>query len=145
MSEYRSQVKRTLSGSTDAAAAYFEAKLAFETDPPEVKEDLEAGVEGLVVLDVRSRGAYKKSHVPGSINLPFGEITEETAAELPDGVIVAYCWGPGCNGAAQAALALSRLGRTVKEMMGGWEYWLKEGYDVEGKGREMRSYAGTGG
>ncbi len=42
-----------------------------------------------------------------------------------------YCWGPGCNGATRAALALSRLGFAVREMLGGIEYWTREGFGVE--------------
>jgi hypothetical protein len=31
--------------------------------------------------------------------------------------------GPGCNGAAKAALKISALGYGVKEMLGGIHYW----------------------
>jgi rhodanese-related sulfurtransferase len=41
--------------------------------------------------------------------------------------VVTYCWGPGCNGATRAALAFARLGYPVKEMIGGYEYWVREG------------------
>ena len=42
-----------------------------------------------------------------------------------------YCWGPGCNGATRAALAFARLGYRVKEMLGGYEYWVREGFDTQ--------------
>lgn len=45
--------------------------------------------------------------------------------------VVVHCWGPGCDGATRAALALARLGFRVKEMLGGIEYWIREGYAVE--------------
>lgn len=45
--------------------------------------------------------------------------------------MVTYCWGPGCDGATKAALALARLGYRVKEMIGGIEYWIREGFAVE--------------
>jgi hypothetical protein len=44
--------------------------------------------------------------------------------------VVTYCWGPGCNGATRAALAFARLGYSVKEMLGGYEYWVREGFDT---------------
>ena len=47
--------------------------------------------------------------------------------------VVTYCWGPGCNGATKAALALSQLGYRVREMIGGIEYWIREGHPVEGR------------
>ena len=43
-----------------------------------------------------------------------------------------YCWGPGCNGATRAALEFARLGHPVKEMLGGFEYWVREGLPLEG-------------
>src|SRR5213076_1015901 len=72
-------------------------------------------------------------HIPGAINLPTRTISPETAASLPrDKVIVAYCWGPGCNGSTRAAAKLAALGFRVKEMIGGIGYWRKEGLPVEG-------------
>jgi 3-mercaptopyruvate sulfurtransferase SseA len=44
---------------------------------------------------------------------------------------VVYCWGPGCNGATRAGLIISELGYAVKEMIGGFEYWAREGLPVD--------------
>ena len=45
-----------------------------------------------------------------------------------------YCWGPGCNGAVKACARLYEHGRTdVKEMLGGFEYWVREGFAIEGE------------
>ncbi|MDQ2621956.1 MAG: rhodanese-like domain-containing protein [Actinomycetota bacterium] len=144
MSEASGNVGKVPPAPSEEALRHFQARRSFETDPSEVYEDQKAGVEGLVVIDVRTKGAYDKSHIPGAISLPFDEINEETVANLPDGTVVTYCWGPGCNGSVQAAVALSELGRPVKEMIGGWEYWLREDFPVEGRGKVQRSYAGAG-
>jgi 3-mercaptopyruvate sulfurtransferase SseA len=55
------------------------------------------------------------------------------AAELidRDKTVVVYCWGPGCNGAQKAAVEFAWLGYTVQEMLGGFEYWAREGWPVE--------------
>ena len=53
------------------------------------------------------------------------------AALDADSVFVTYCWGPGCDGATRAALALARRGLHVKEMLGGLEYWVRDGLPVE--------------
>lgn len=45
--------------------------------------------------------------------------------------MVTYCWGPGCDGATRAALALAERGHPVKEMRGGFEYWVREGFAYE--------------
>lgn len=42
-----------------------------------------------------------------------------------------YCWGPGSNGATRAGLIISELGYPVKEMIGGFEYWAREGLPVD--------------
>ncbi len=48
----------------------------------------------------------------------------------PGTPVVTYCWGPGCDGATRAALEFARLGYEVKEMLGGIEYWTREGFPV---------------
>ncbi len=51
----------------------------------------------------------------------------------PETVFVVYCAGPHCNGANKAAIRLSKLGRPVKEMIGGATGWVDEGFAlVEG-------------
>ena len=54
-------------------------------------------------------------------------------SSLPDGPLVVYCWGPGCNAATKAGAKIADLGREVKEMLGGFEYYVREGYPVEGE------------
>ena len=114
------------------AAAHFAGRLAVETDVSDVHAALESGRPGFVLLDSRSAESWAQGHVPGAVHLPGREITARAAAELDRAVpVVAYCWGPGCNGATRAALALARLGFRVREMIGGFEYWAREGLPVE--------------
>ncbi|MNI96727.1 hypothetical protein D3C73_1552420 [compost metagenome] len=47
-----------------------------------------------------------------------------------------YCWGPACNGASKACARLAAAGYRVKEMLGGIEYWRKEGGPLEGRLRD---------
>jgi rhodanese-related sulfurtransferase len=128
-----SHVLSTPAAPSDEAYAFFQRKLRYETDPSDVYRDMQQGVDTFVVLDVRSPDAYAKSHVPGALHLPHTAINAATAAALPhDKLLVVYCWGPGCNGATKAAIQLSALGFTVKEMIGGMEYWEeRERYPVE--------------
>lgn len=113
------------------AAAHFAARLAYETDVSDVHAALESGAPGFVLLDSRGREAWAQGHVPGAVHLPGREIAARAAAELDPAVpVVTYCWGPGCNGATRAALALARSGYRVREMLGGFEYWAREGLPV---------------
>ncbi|MFG2287540.1 rhodanese-like domain-containing protein [Streptomyces sp. NPDC048595] len=114
------------------AAAYFAARLAFHTDVADVHGALAAGAVDFVVVDSRSTAAWDQGHVPGAMHLPTARIAEDAGKLLDPAVpVVVYCWGPGCDGATRAALALARLGYRVKEMLGGIEYWIREGYEVE--------------
>jgi rhodanese-related sulfurtransferase len=87
---------------------------------------------GFVLLDSRSAESWAQGHVPGAVHLPGREIAARADAELDRSVpVVTYCWGPGCNGATRAALALATLGFRVREMIGGFEYWAREGLPVQ--------------
>ncbi|HEX6311530.1 MAG TPA: rhodanese-like domain-containing protein [Acidimicrobiia bacterium] len=114
------------------AARHFQWRLEFETDPSDVHADLEAGVADFVVVDTRMPAAYAAGHVPGARNLPYPEIDDDAATALdPSTTIVVYCDGPGCNAATRGAAALAARGYRVKEMIGGLEYWRREGYAIE--------------
>jgi rhodanese-related sulfurtransferase len=121
----------------EEAHAHFSARLKFETDCADVAADLKAGTADYTVVDVRSPKAYAFDHVPGAVSAPSPTIAAEVAASLPDGPLVVYCWGPGCNGAHKAAAVLSAHGRVVKEMIGGFEYWAREGQPIEGRRAEQ--------
>lgn len=65
-------------------------------------------------------------------HLPTADIATRALGELDRAVpVVTYCWGPGCDGATRAALALAQLGYRVKEMVGGIEYWTREGFGIQ--------------
>jgi rhodanese-related sulfurtransferase len=114
------------------AHLHFARRLAVETDAADVAAAMASGGPELVLIDARSPEAYAAAHLPGAISLPHATIDEATVAELPDGPVVAYCWGPGCNAATKAGAKLAALGRHVKEMLGGFEYWVREGHPLEG-------------
>ncbi|WP_242908754.1 rhodanese-like domain-containing protein [Actinomadura terrae] len=116
------------------AIRHFGARLAFETDVSDVAADLASGASGIVVVDTRSRESWDQGHVAGAVHLPTAEIAERAGELPPDATVVVYCWGPACNGAVKAALGFARLGHRVKEMIGGFEYWAREGFPVEDGG-----------
>ena len=113
------------------AVTHFARRLAVETDVSDVHAALESGTPGFVLVDTRSPAAREQGHIPGSLHLPTAAIGERARLELDPAVpVVVHCWGPGCNGATRAALALSLLGYRVREMLGGFEYWAREGLAV---------------
>lgn len=115
------------------ALAHFERRLSLETDCADVKAALDGagpgGGTGFVLVDVRGRAAFARSHVPGAIGIPHRDLTERRLAAWPmDTLFVVYCAGPHCNGADRAAVRLARLGRPVKLMIGGMAGWADEGF-----------------
>lgn len=127
----QSVVGRVPAAAPRDAAAHFGGRLAYEADVSDVHADLEAGVPDVVVVDSRSTEAWEQGHIPGARHLPTSEIASRARKVVPAGaLVVTYCWGPGCNGATRAALAFAELGVPVKEMIGGYEYWVREGLPV---------------
>lgn len=127
-----SAVLRIAPADPAAAVAYFSSRLAFETDVSDVAADLERDEPGIVVVDTRSFEAWQQGHVAGAVHCPTAAIPARAEALTAGGrLVVTYCWGPGCNGATRAALAFAQRGHLVKEMLGGFEYWVREGMPVE--------------
>ncbi len=116
------------------AQSYFSSRLAFETDPSDVYAAQKAG-DVFVLVDVRGDEAWAQGRVTGAIHMPYREIAERAPIELDRGVpVVVYCWSPGCNAGQKGALEFARLGYSVREMIGGYEYWVREGQPFESDG-----------
>ena len=114
------------------AARHLRERLALSTDPSDVRAALQDGDRGFVVVDTRTEDAWDQGHVPGALRVHHRDVDERLYALIPrDAVVVTYCWGNGCNGSTRGALAFALLGYRVKEMIGGIEYWTREGFPVE--------------
>jgi rhodanese-related sulfurtransferase len=112
-------------------AAFYRARLAAETDPSDVYAAQRAG-ERFVLVDVRGADAWTQGRISGAVHMPYREIAERARTEIPaDMPVVVYCWSPGCNAGVKGALAFAELGYAVREMIGGYEYWAREGQPVE--------------
>lgn len=141
MSKTPSPVAAIPAAASADALAHFEARLTFETDCWDTDDALSKGAGDFVVLDVRGPALYAAGHIPGAILLPHGKITARKMSEWPDDTLfVVYCAGPHCNGANKAAVRLAKLGRPVKELIGGVTGWLDEGL-VLAKGEAPSSVA----
>lgn len=126
-----SQVLSFAPASPAQTAEFMLHKLSFHADAWDVAEDLRAGVAELVVIDTRSEALYARGHVPGAINFPHRLMTSESTAALDRSkVYVTYCDGIGCNGSTKGAYKLARLGFTVKEMLGGLDFWVRDGQPI---------------
>src|SRR5690349_2413266 len=113
------------------AIDYFSAKLRLETDASDVYEAQKAG-EQFVLIDVRGDEAWAQGRIAGAVHMPYRQIAERAPQELAKDVpVVVYCWSPGCNAGTKGALEFAKLGYSVREMIGGYEYWVREGQPIE--------------
>ena len=115
----------------DELVRHYSDKLAYETDSWDLKVALEAG-ENIVVIDARSAEAYRKEHIAGAINIPHRTMRQETTKHLDrSALIVTYCDGIGCNASTKGALNMAKLGFRVKELMGGLDWWRRDGHKTQ--------------
>lgn len=111
--------------------AYLQAKLSYYADAWDVAEDLRNGVTEIVVIDTRSPEYYRAGHIPGALSLPHRQMNETRLAQLdPSKVYVTYCDGIGCNGSTKGAYKLAMYGLKVKELIGGLDFWLRDGHPL---------------
>ncbi|HEX8378110.1 MAG TPA: rhodanese-like domain-containing protein [Pedobacter sp.] len=116
----------------EAQIKHYENKLAFEIDPSDLFDALNGG-EKVLPLDARKPIGFIAEHIPGAINLPHREMTEDSTKGLDKNILyVIYCDGIGCNASTKGALNMTRLGFKVKELIGGIEWWKFDGYATYG-------------
>ena len=107
---------------------HYSDKLAYEIDSWDLKVALEAG-ERIIVIDARSPEAFQREHIPGAINIPHRSMTTETTDQLDKtAVVVTYCDGIGCNASTKSALNMLQRGFRVKELIGGLDWWKRDGH-----------------
>ena len=116
----------------EAQRRYYEAKLQYEIDPWDLNQAIQAG-ESIAVVDARDPKTYARRHIAGSINIPHREMDAIRTAHLDRSALyVVYCDGIGCNGSTKGALNMVKLGFRVKELIGGLEWWERDGFAVHG-------------
>ena len=112
---------------------HYQRKLAYEMDSWDLHAALESG-ESVVVVDGRSEEAYAVEHIPGALNLPHRRISSDSTAPLDASMTyVCYCDGIGCNASTKTALKLLTLGFAVRELIGGLDWWKRDGYATAGE------------
>ncbi|MEO7427335.1 MAG: rhodanese-like domain-containing protein [Fibrobacteria bacterium] len=115
---------------------HYADKLAYEIDSWDLKVAKEAA-DSIIIIDARSEQAYKAGHIPGAINLPHRTMSEATTAKLDrSATMVTYCDGIGCNASTKGALNMAKLGFQVKELIGGLDWWKRDGHPIHGEKAE---------
>jgi len=111
---------------------YYQAKLKYEIDSWDLNDKLNNN-ERVVIIDTRSPKAFLHEHIPGAINIPHRTMNTESLQKLDKNVLyVSYCDGIGCNASTKGALNMTQLGFCVKELLGGLDWWKRDGYPTNG-------------
>ena len=112
---------------------HYQRKLAYEMDSWDLYEAL-GGEEAITVVDGRSAEAYAREHIPGATSLPHRGICFDSTGSLERSrTYVCYCDGIGCNASTKTALKLLTLGFQVRELIGGLDWWKRDGYATAGE------------
>jgi rhodanese-related sulfurtransferase len=85
----------------------------------------------VTLIDVRPAHEYRQGHIPSARSMPVAEL-ERRIAELPrNREVVAYCRGPYCVYADEAAQLLREHGFRVRRLEEGFPEWRAAGLPVE--------------
>ena len=101
-----------------------------EISAEELKELLDADAE-VRVVDIRSADAFTRNHIPGSVNVPFEQLTERIEELAEADRVVTVC--PHGKASVQAARLIDSFegfeGRvdSLSSGMEGWPYGKESG------------------
>jgi len=112
---------------------HYEDKLNYQWDSADLFDNLETETN-IVVIDTRKAFAFDEEHIPGAISFPHvGMDVDSTANFDKSKVYVCYCDGIGCNGSTKGSLKMTRLGFETRELVGGLDWWKRDGHATEGQ------------
>lgn len=94
-----------------------------EISAAELRELLADGAD-VTVVDVRSADAYRRGHIPESVNVPFGELTGRIE-EVTDGdrVVTVCPHGQASRQAARLIVSYEEFDGRVDSLAEGLEGW----------------------
>jgi rhodanese-related sulfurtransferase len=98
----------------------------------ELAEKLAAS--GAQLVEVLPPDEFQTEHLPGAVNLPLTEFTEEATAALDRGApVIVYCFDTQCDLSSRGAALLETYGfRDVYDYTGSKAAWLAMGLGAEG-------------
>lgn len=128
--QLQSLAEKTTAEIREVTKLFFEEKLALEPiSMEELAERLEN--DNLTLIDVRPREEYENGHIPKAISLTLTELKTDNYKLSKNKKIVAYCRGPYCVLAAEAARFLTSKGYKVTIMKEDINKWEQLGLLVE--------------
>ncbi|MBU2507338.1 MAG: metalloregulator ArsR/SmtB family transcription factor [Bacteroidetes bacterium] len=126
----QSLAEKTTAEIREVTKLFFEERLSLE---PISAEELWKKLENdeVTLIDVRPKEEFTSGHLPNAISIPLNSIKAKSAELSTDKEIVAYCRGPYCVLAAEAARFLNSLGYKVTIMKDDVNRWHQLGLQLE--------------
>ena len=114
----------------ETARLFFEERTALV--PISSKELMERlNKDEVTLIDVRPKEEFLSGHLPKAISIPLKELKEKSSEFLSGREIVAYCRGPYCVLAAEAAKFLNKKGFNVVILKEDVNSWRAQGLPVQ--------------
>ena len=118
--------ERTLAEVREVIGSYFQHRDAMESVSRKgLAQRLKDG--SVTVLDVRPADEFAAGHLPRAINIPLRELRRRLRDLPKERDVVAYCRGPYCVLAFEAAALLRKHGFSVRRLEGGFPEWKAAG------------------
>ncbi|MFH2031748.1 MAG: metalloregulator ArsR/SmtB family transcription factor [Bacteroidota bacterium] len=126
----QSLAEKTTAEIREVTKLFFEERLSLE---PISAEELWKKLENdeVTLIDVRPKEEFTSGHLPNAISIPLNSIKAKSAELSTDKEIVAYCRGPYCVLAAEAARFLNSRGYKVTIMKDDVNRWHQLGLQLE--------------
>ena len=88
--------------------------------------------QAVLVINVLGKEFYDDCHIPGSVQVDFAKIMEESKSWSKTTKIVVYCANYSCSASASAVRSLKNEGFNAYEYAAGMAGWFQAGYPVVG-------------
>jgi rhodanese-related sulfurtransferase/DNA-binding transcriptional ArsR family regulator len=130
LASLRGIAERNLAEVERVVRGYFDHRDSLEpVSRVDLMERVKAGL--VTVLDVRPEDEFALGHVPGALNIPFGQLEKRLGEIAPDQEIIAYCRGPYCVLSYEAVALLRARGFSAYRLEDGLPEWRAAGLPVE--------------
>ena len=94
----------------------------------ELRRRLRSG--DVLLIDVRPEAEFRAGHIAGALSVPLEQLGHRLRKIPKDRPLVAYCRGPYCVLAVEAAERLRRRGYAVRCFADGFPGWKADGHPV---------------
>lgn len=113
---------------SDWTSAHGELKQVRQLDATQLRDS--ARDRKVQIVDVRGPDEWRRGHLPGAIHIPLAALPDRMGELNAAAPIVLHCKGGGRSAIATSLLQAHGMDN-VSNLAGGYEDWVKRGFEVE--------------